>query len=140
MFDILETCGQSAVIKVIGVGGGGGNAIEHMVSEDIEGVEFIVANTDAQALDASTAALGQAFSSQLAAASAESAAAQADLRAEISAAANATENASRQRVDEARRQVERLHEQLTTRLQEAEHAIENGTIEANALADEVRRA
>ena len=55
MFDILETCGQSAVIKVIGVGGGGGNAIEHMVSEDIEGVEFIVANTDAQALDASTA-------------------------------------------------------------------------------------
>ena len=55
MFDILETCGQSAVIKVIGVGGGGGNAIEHRVSEDIEGVEFIVASTDAQALDAATA-------------------------------------------------------------------------------------
>ncbi|TEA27206.1 cell division protein FtsZ [Candidatus Schmidhempelia bombi] len=38
------------VIKVIGVGGGGGNAVEHMVIEHIEGVEFFVANTDAQAL------------------------------------------------------------------------------------------
>ncbi len=41
---------HTAVIKVIGVGGGGGNAVEHMLHERIEGVEFIVANTDAQAL------------------------------------------------------------------------------------------
>ncbi|KOO11054.1 cell division protein FtsZ, partial [Vibrio xuii] len=39
-----------AVIKVVGVGGGGGNAVEHMVRESIEGVEFISINTDAQAL------------------------------------------------------------------------------------------
>lgn len=44
-----------AKIKVIGVGGGGGNAVNRMISEDVEGVEFIVANTDVQALDASTA-------------------------------------------------------------------------------------
>jgi cell division protein FtsZ len=50
MFELLDTCGQQAVIKVIGVGGGGGNALEHMVAANIEGVEFIVANTDAQAL------------------------------------------------------------------------------------------
>jgi cell division protein FtsZ len=42
---------QNAVIKVIGVGGGGSNAVEHMLSENIEGVEFICVNTDAQALD-----------------------------------------------------------------------------------------
>lgn len=46
---------ESAVIKVIGVGGGGGNAVEHMVTEKIEGVEFISANTDAQALERSHA-------------------------------------------------------------------------------------
>lgn len=46
---------HSAVIKVIGVGGGGGNAVEHMVQENIEGVEFICANTDAQALKKSNA-------------------------------------------------------------------------------------
>jgi cell division protein FtsZ len=46
---------QGAVIKVIGVGGGGGNAIEHMLAASIEGVEFIVANTDAQALERSNA-------------------------------------------------------------------------------------
>ncbi|MGB0835222.1 MAG: cell division protein FtsZ [Psychrobium sp.] len=46
---------EEAVIKVIGVGGGGGNAIEHMVKKTIEGVEFIVANTDAQALRNSSA-------------------------------------------------------------------------------------
>ena len=40
----------AAVIKVIGVGGGGGNAVEHMIAEHIEGVEFFAANTDAQAL------------------------------------------------------------------------------------------
>jgi cell division protein FtsZ len=50
MFELLDTCGQSAVIKVIGVGGGGGNAVQHMVENNIDGVEFICANTDAQAL------------------------------------------------------------------------------------------
>ena len=50
MFELLDSSGQQAVIKVIGVGGGGGNALEHMVSANIEGVEFIAANTDAQAL------------------------------------------------------------------------------------------
>jgi len=51
MFELLDTCGQSAVIKVIGVGGGGGNAVQHMVENNIDGVEFICANTDAQALN-----------------------------------------------------------------------------------------
>ena len=51
----LVNSDQGAVIKVIGVGGGGGNAIEHMLAADIEGVEFIVANTDAQALEHSGA-------------------------------------------------------------------------------------
>lgn len=50
MFDMTEILQDSAVIKVIGVGGGGGNALEHMVAENIEGVDFICANTDAQAL------------------------------------------------------------------------------------------
>jgi cell division protein FtsZ len=50
MFELLDACGQSAVIKVIGVGGGGGNAVQHMVEANIEGVDFICANTDAQAL------------------------------------------------------------------------------------------
>jgi cell division protein FtsZ len=50
MFELLDTCGQSAVIKVLGVGGGGGNAVQHMVDANIDGVEFICANTDAQAL------------------------------------------------------------------------------------------
>ncbi|MGB5425345.1 MAG: cell division protein FtsZ [Gammaproteobacteria bacterium] len=50
MFELLDTCGQSAVIKVIGVGGGGGNAVQHMVDANIDGVEFICANTDSQAL------------------------------------------------------------------------------------------
>ena len=50
MFELMDTSGQQAVIKVIGVGGGGGNALEHMVSASIDGVEFIIANTDAQAL------------------------------------------------------------------------------------------
>ena len=51
MFELMDSKSQSAVIKVVGVGGGGGNAVEHMVSECIEGVEFICANTDAQALE-----------------------------------------------------------------------------------------
>jgi cell division protein FtsZ len=50
MFELLDSCGQSAVIKVIGVGGGGGNAVQHMVDGNIDGVDFICANTDAQAL------------------------------------------------------------------------------------------
>ena len=47
MFDIMEQHSEEAVIKVIGVGGGGGNAVEHMVKQQIEGVRFIAANTDA---------------------------------------------------------------------------------------------
>lgn len=56
MFELLDNVAQQAVIKVIGVGGGGGNAVDHMMTGDIEGVEFINANTDAQALNRSTAA------------------------------------------------------------------------------------
>ena len=57
MFELMESSQQdnNAVIKVVGVGGGGGNAVEHMVAENIDGVEFICANTDAQALKASNA-------------------------------------------------------------------------------------
>ena len=55
MFELMDNYPQNAVIKVIGVGGGGGNAIEHMVNAEIEGVEFICANTDAQALKNSSA-------------------------------------------------------------------------------------
>lgn len=55
MFELMDSYTQSAVIKVIGVGGGGGNAIRHMVDAKIEGVDFIVANTDAQALKDCTA-------------------------------------------------------------------------------------
>ena len=51
MFEIIDNVAQSAVIKVIGVGGGGGNAVQHMIQNTIDGVEFICANTDAQALD-----------------------------------------------------------------------------------------
>jgi cell division protein FtsZ len=53
MFELMDAYSQSAVIKVIGVGGGGGNAVSHMVAAGIEGVEFICINTDAQALKAS---------------------------------------------------------------------------------------
>ena len=55
MFELMDTYGQQAVIKVIGVGGGGCNAVDHMVAANIEGVEFIIANTDAQALKRSGA-------------------------------------------------------------------------------------
>lgn len=54
-FDLPDYPLQNAVIKVIGVGGGGGNALEHMLAQDINGVEFICANTDAQALRNSSA-------------------------------------------------------------------------------------
>jgi len=50
MFELADDPQQNAVIKVIGVGGGGGNAVQHMVVNNIEGVDFICANTDSQAL------------------------------------------------------------------------------------------
>lgn len=50
MFDLVDQTTKSAVIKVVGVGGGGGNAVNHMINNNIEGVEFICANTDSQAL------------------------------------------------------------------------------------------
>jgi cell division protein FtsZ len=50
MFELVDDVPENAVIKVIGVGGGGGNAVEYMAQSNIEGVEFIKANTDAQAL------------------------------------------------------------------------------------------
>jgi cell division protein FtsZ len=50
MFELVDSLPQNAVIKVIGVGGGGGNAVRHMIASHIEGVEFVCANTDAQAL------------------------------------------------------------------------------------------
>ena len=50
MFELVDTLPQNAVIKVIGVGGGGGNAVRHMIGNKVEGVEFVCANTDAQAL------------------------------------------------------------------------------------------
>jgi len=50
MFELMDSVAQDAVIKVIGVGGGGGNAVTHMLSSGIDGVDFICANTDAQAL------------------------------------------------------------------------------------------
>ena len=57
MFELMESQQDNAVIKVVGVGGGGGNAVEHMLAENIDGVEFICANTDAQALKNSNAKL-----------------------------------------------------------------------------------
>lgn len=53
MFELMDAHSSSAVIKVIGVGGGGGNAVAHMVETGIEGVDFICANTDSQALKGS---------------------------------------------------------------------------------------
>lgn len=50
MFEMMDKASEGAVIKVIGVGGGGGNAVNHMISEKLAGVEFLCANTDAQAL------------------------------------------------------------------------------------------
>jgi len=56
MFELVDAYSQSsAVIRVIGIGGGGGNAVDHMLSSNIEGVEFVCANTDAQALNKSAA-------------------------------------------------------------------------------------
>ncbi len=53
MFEIIDSYTQEAVIKVIGVGGGGGNAVSHMLHENLEGVDFVCANTDLQALNKS---------------------------------------------------------------------------------------
>ena len=50
MFELVDMQPQEAVIKVVGVGGCGGNAVDHMIEAGVQGVEFIVANTDAQAL------------------------------------------------------------------------------------------
>lgn len=50
MFEIMDRAAQGAVIKVIGVGGGGNNAVNHMVNEKIQDVEFLCANTDGQIL------------------------------------------------------------------------------------------
>ena len=44
-FELMEVSGRQAVIKVLGIGGGGGNAVDHMLSASLDGVEFIVANT-----------------------------------------------------------------------------------------------
>lgn len=50
MFELVDSEPQSAVIKVVGIGGGGGNAVQHMLNRNVGGVDFVVANTDAQAL------------------------------------------------------------------------------------------
>jgi len=51
MFELMDSYNQQATIKLMGIGGGGGNAVDHMVRAGIEGVDFICANTDAQALN-----------------------------------------------------------------------------------------
>ena len=53
--EMIEEFDQGTRIKVMGVGGGGGNAVEHMITRNVQGVEFICANTDAQALNRSSA-------------------------------------------------------------------------------------
>jgi cell division protein FtsZ len=50
MFELIDNIPESAVIKVVGIGGGGGNAVKHMIENNVDGVDFICANTDAQAL------------------------------------------------------------------------------------------
>jgi len=50
MFELMDGYSETAIIKVMGIGGGGGNAVGHMMTSGIEGVDFICANTDAQAL------------------------------------------------------------------------------------------
>ncbi len=55
MFELVDSVQPHAVIKVVGVGGGGGNAVQHMVTRQIDGVDFVCANTDAQALQNLTA-------------------------------------------------------------------------------------
>ena len=55
MIELIDAQSQEAVIKVIGVGGCGGNAVDHMIAQGVQGVEFVVANTDAQALKRNSA-------------------------------------------------------------------------------------
>ena len=55
--EMIEAFDEGTKIKVIGVGGGGGNAVEHMIAQGVQGVEFVCANTDAQALNRSRASL-----------------------------------------------------------------------------------
>ena len=55
MFEVVENAASGTVIKVIGVGGAGGNAVDHMIRNGVAGVEFITANTDLQALKLSQA-------------------------------------------------------------------------------------
>ncbi len=57
MFELVEKDTNATVIKVIGVGGAGGNAVEHMIAENVQGVEFICMNTDSQALGKSSASI-----------------------------------------------------------------------------------
>lgn len=65
MFELVDSQHDSAVIKVLGIGGGGGNAVEHMVAEHVDGVEFICANTDSQALKNSKASVHLQLGEQL---------------------------------------------------------------------------
>ncbi len=65
MFELMDNPTDEAVIKVVGVGGGGGNAVEYMVTQVIEGVDFIAMNTDAQALKNSTASVKIQIGSEL---------------------------------------------------------------------------
>ena len=51
MFELVDSIPKNAEIKVVGVGGGGGNAVRHMIASSIDGVHFICANTDAQSLN-----------------------------------------------------------------------------------------
>jgi cell division protein FtsZ len=65
MFEFDENVDQTAQIKVIGVGGGGGNAVNTMIQSHVEGVEFISVNTDAQALKMNRAAMKIQLGSKL---------------------------------------------------------------------------
>ena len=69
MFEVVDSKSQNAIIKVVGVGGCGGNAIDHMINKNLTGVEFICANTDMQALKKSRAShilqIGQAMTKGL---------------------------------------------------------------------------
>jgi cell division protein FtsZ len=69
MFELVDSGPQSAVIKVVGIGGGGGNAVQHMLKKGVEGVDFIAVNTDAQALKSldakTTLQIGGAFTKGL---------------------------------------------------------------------------
>ncbi len=65
MTEQMESQQDNAVIKVVGVGGGGGNAVEHMLAEKIDGVKFICANTDAQALKNSNAEIQMQLGDEL---------------------------------------------------------------------------